>query len=170
MILEFIKEDYSAIIMKLIVVGILWSAVLISMIIDFYFGIRKAKQIGEMRTSEGYKRSVGKFNHYFGMLLYAFIFDAIVPITYFFEFPISAVPIVSLLAAVVLVFTEAKSVQEKAENKLRRKTNASMLQVLEILEKREDVLHDLLANYKKQNENENSNTDNDSNTPDRVQE
>lgn len=54
MILEFLKEDYNAIVMKLIVVGILWGAVLTSMIIDFYFGIRKAKQIGEVRSSEGY--------------------------------------------------------------------------------------------------------------------
>lgn len=158
MILEFLKEDYAAITMKLIVVGILWCAVLLAMIIDFYFGIQKARQIGEMRTSEGYKRSVAKFNHYFGMLLYAFIFDTIVPITYFFEFPISAVPIVSLLATIVLVFTEFKSVREKAENKLRRKTDASMIQVLEILEKREDVLHELLSNYKKQ-ANESNNND-----------
>jgi len=158
MILEFLKEDYAAITMKLIVIGILWCAVLLAMIIDFYFGIQKARQIGEMRTSEGYKRSVAKFNHYFGMLLYAFIFDTIVPITYFFEFPISAIPIVSLLATIVLVFTEFKSVREKAENKLRRKTDASMIQVLEILEKREDVLHDLLSNYKKQ-ANESNNND-----------
>lgn len=149
MILEFLKEDYNAIIMKLIVVGILWTAVLLSMIIDFYFGIMKAKQIGEMRTSEGYKRSVAKFNHYFGMLLYAFIFDAIVPTTYFFEFPISAIPVVSLLATVALVWTEYKSMREKAEDKLRRKTDASFLQVLEILEKREDILHELLNNYRK---------------------
>lgn len=164
MILEFLKEDYNAIIMKLIVVGILWTAVLLSMIIDFYFGIMKAKQIGEMRTSEGYKRSVAKFNHYFGMLLYAFIFDAIVPTTYFFEFPISAIPVVSLLATVALVWTEYKSMREKAEDKLRRKTDASFLQVLEILEKREDVLHELLNNYKKQND-EKDNTDNDIASP-----
>lgn len=162
MILEFLKNDYDAIILKLIVVGILWCAVLISMIIDFYFGIRKAKQINEARRSEGYRRSVEKFNHYFGMLLYAFIFDAIVPTTYFFEFPISAIPLVSLLAAVVLVFTEFKSVQEKAEDKLRRKTDASMIQVFEMLEKREDILHELLETYKKQNiEKDSSNSNGD---------
>ncbi|WP_312390817.1 phage holin family protein [Chryseobacterium sp.] len=154
MILEFLKEDYEAIIMKLGVVGILWCAVLLSMIIDFYFGIRKARQIGEARSSEGYKRSVSKFNQYFGMLLYAFIFDAIVPISYFFEFPISAIPIVSLLATVALVFTEAKSVHEKADEKQRRKVNDSLVQVLELLEKKDNVLHDLLSNYKKK-ENEN---------------
>ncbi|MGX9985823.1 phage holin family protein [Soonwooa purpurea] len=158
MILEFLKEDYDAIIMKLIVVGILWCAVLISMIIDFYFGIRKARQIGEVRNSEGYKRSVEKFNHYFGMLLYAFIFDTIVPISYFFEFPISAIPVVSLLATVILVFTEWKSVQEKAEDKQRRKVNASMIQVLEILEKREDIIQDLLSNYKKTEDEKDNNT------------
>lgn len=164
MILEFLKGDYNAIVMKIIVVGILWSAVLLSMIIDFYFGIQKARQIGEVRSSEGYKRSVAKFNLYFGMLVFAFIFDALVPITYFFEFPISAIPIVSLLATVALVWTEYKSVREKADDKLRRKADASFVQVLEILEKREDVLHELLNNYKKQND-EKANTDNDIASP-----
>lgn len=167
MILEFLKEDYSAITMKLIVVGILWCAVLLAMIIDFYFGIRKARQIGEVRSSEGYKRSVSKFNQYFGMLLYAFIFDAIVPISYFFEFPISAIPVVSLLATVALVFTEAKSVHEKADEKQRRKVNASLISVLELLEKKDDVLKDLLSNYKKQ-EDENNSIDNSSNTADSM--
>ncbi|GAB0154767.1 hypothetical protein CHRYSEOSP005_00270 [Chryseobacterium sp. Alg-005] len=159
MILEFLKGDYAAIINKLIVVGILWSAVLLAMIIDFYFGIRKAKQIGEVRSSEGYKRSVSKFNQYFGMLLYAFIFDAIVPISYFFEYPISAIPVVSLLATVALVFTEAKSVHEKADEKQRRKVNASIFQVLELIEKKDEVFNELLENYKKQ-KNENNSTDN----------
>lgn len=161
MILEFLKEDYSAITMKLIVVGILWCAVLLAMIIDFYFGIRKARQIGEVRSSEGYKRSVSKFNQYFGMLLYAFIFDAIVPISYFFEFPISAIPVVSLLATVALVFTEAKSVHEKADEKQRRKVNASLVSVLELLEKKDDVLKDLLSNYKKEQDENNSSVNND---------
>lgn len=158
MILEFLKGDYDAIVMKVIVVGILWSAVLLAMIIDFYFGIQKAKQIKEVRTSEGYKRSVAKFNHYFGMLVFAFIFDALVPITYFFEFPISAIPLVSLLATIALVWTEYKSVQEKAEDKLRRKTESSLLQVIELMEKKDDVLKELLSNYKKDTLNEKVNT------------
>lgn len=169
MILEFLKEDYSAITMKLIVVGILWCAVLLAMMIDFYFGIRKARQIGEVRSSEGYKRSVSKFNQYFGMLLYAFIFDAIVPISYFFEFPISAIPIVSLLATVALVFTEAKSVHEKADEKQRRKVNASLVSIVELLEKKDDVLKDLLSNYKKEQDENNSFINNDTSI-DRMQE
>ena len=164
MILEFLKGDYNAIVMKVIFIGILWSAVILAMIIDFYFGISKAKQIGEARSSEGYKRSIAKFNLYFGMLVFAFIFDALVPITYFFEFPISAIPPVSLLASIAIVWTEYKSVREKADDKLRRKTEASFVQVLEILEKREDVLHELLNNYKKQND-EKANIDNDIASP-----
>lgn len=159
MILEFLKGDYQAIINKLIVVGILWSVVLLAMIIDFYFGIKKARQIGEARSSEGYKRSVAKFNQYFAMLVFAFFFDAIVPFSYFFEFPISAIPAVSLLVTVALVFTEAKSVNEKADEKQRRKVQTSIFQVMELLEKKDDVLHEILANYKKQN-NETNNTPN----------
>lgn len=165
MILEFLENNYEAMFSKLVVIGILWSAVLISMMIDFYFGIRKAKQIGEQRRSEGYRRSVEKFNHYFGMLLYAFIFDAIVPTTFFFSFPFSAIPAVSLLATVVLVFTEAKSVQEKAEDKQRRKVHNSFIQVMEMLEKREDILQELLQIAKKDKNNEKT-TDNLTDTSD----
>lgn len=163
MILEFLKGDYAAIINKLMVIGVFWSIVLLAMIIDFYFGIRKAKQIGEVRSSEGYKRSVSKFNQYFAMLLFAFFFDAIVPFSYFFEFPLSAIPFVSLLVTVALVFTEWKSVNEKADEKQRRKVNASFVQLLDLLEKKDDVLNELLEKYKK-HENETINNPN-SNVP-----
>lgn len=168
MILEFLKEDYAAIINKLMVIGVFWSIVLLAMIVDFYFGIKKAKQIGEARSSEGYKRSVSKFNQYFAMLLFAFFFDAIVPFSYFFEFPLSAIPFVSLLVTVALIFTEGKSVNEKADEKQRRKVNASLVQVLELLEKKDDLIQELLSKYKKE-ENESNNNDIGSPSDDRLQ-
>lgn len=139
MILELIESDYPTIIMKLYVVSGLWGAVLMAILVDLYFGIRKAKELGEVRTSEGYKRSVGKFTQYFAMMFFALLFDAILPVTYFFKMPFSVIPIISLLAATALILTEAKSVREHADMKLRRKTNESFKQILELLEREKDI-------------------------------
>ena len=149
MILEFIKHDYNAIFLRLIIISGLWGVVLIAMMTDFYFGVMKAKKMGEVRTSEGYKRSVDKFTQYYGMLFFALLFDAIIPVSYFFAFPMSGVPIITLISTVILVFTEAKSVREKGDEKLRRKTDQSFKQLLDILEKNGDLtakLHDYMIN------------------------
>ena len=156
MVYEYLNGDFDAIVKKLIVVGLFWSFVILAIAVDFYFGVKKARQIGEARKSEGYRRTVEKFNHYFGMLIYALIFDSIIPAAYFFDAPIAIFPFITLIATVVLVFTEAKSVQEKADDKQRRKVQHSFNQLLEILEKREDLVSQILETIKKQN-NENEN-------------
>lgn len=161
MILELIKHDYDAIFLRLIIISCLWGVVLIAMGTDFYYGIRKAKKIGEVRTSEGYKRTVDKFTQYYGMLFFALLFDAIIPVSYLFSFPMSGLPFITLIATIVLVFTEGKSVMEKGDEKLRRKTDQSFAQLLNILEKNGDLtakLHDYMINQAtKEKDNDNPN-------------
>lgn len=151
MILELIESDYPSVIMKLYVVSGLWGMVLMAILVDLYFGIKKAKELGEVRTSEGYKRSVGKFTQYFAMMFFALLFDAILPITYFFRMPFSAIPIISLLAATALILTEAKSVREHADMKLRRKTGESFRQIIDLLEKEKSVRDKVVDLIKKEN-------------------
>lgn len=161
MIVEFIKHDYHAIWVKLFIVCGAWGGVLLAMIIDLVFGVKKAKQLGEHRTSEGYRRSIHKFVYYFAMLMFAFIFDALNPISYYFPFPLAVMPVVTLLCALALIFTEWKSVREKAEDKLRRKTDATFRDLLDILEKREDVVSGIFEYLK----NEKSKQDETNSTP-----
>lgn len=151
MITEFLNKDYETIILKLIVVSIAWGMVLLAMAIDLYFGIKKANSLNEARSSEGYKRSVQKFSLYYSTLVFALIFDTLIPISYFVEFPLSAVPFVTILAALALIYTEYKSVREKAEEKVRRKVDESTLQILELLKNKEDVLGKVLEQLKTQN-------------------
>lgn len=161
MIVELIKHDYQAIWVKLFIVCGAWGAVLLAMIIDFGFGLKKAKQLGEARSSEGYRRSIHKFVYYYATLVFALIFDALNPISFYLPFPLAVMPIITLLCTLALVFTEWKSVREKAEDKMRRKTDATFRELLQILEKREDVVSSIFEYLK----NEKSKQDETNSTP-----
>ncbi len=151
MILEYLNSDYRAILQKLIVVSMAWGGVLIAILIDLYFGIQKARKLNEMRSSEGYKRSIEKFVFYYASMFFALLFDALLPISFFFDFPLSAIPFVSILASTALILTEFKSVREKAEDKVRRKTDASAMQIIELLKNKEESFMQLLEQFKKEN-------------------
>jgi len=80
------------------------------------------------------------------MMVFALIFDALIPVSYYLAFPLSALPVITLLCAVALVFTEAKSVREKGDAKLRRRTDATFRELLTVLKNKEEVLTELLKN------------------------
>ncbi|MFC4688644.1 phage holin family protein [Epilithonimonas pallida] len=159
MIVELIKHDYAAIWIKLFIVCGAWAAVLLAMVIDLGFGIKKAKQLGEQRSSEGYRRSIHKFVYYFAMLFFALMFDALNPLSFYLPFPLAVMPVITLLCALALIFTEWKSVREKAEDKLRRRTDATFRDILEVLEKKEDgfvkILEFMKTEKEKQDEKNN---------------
>ena len=160
MITEFLNHDYAGIMQKLIVVSMAWGGVLIAILIDLFFGIQKAKKLNEMRSSEGYKRSINKFVFYYAMMFFALLFDALLPISFFFSFPLSAIPFITILAATALILTEFKSVREKAEDKVRRKTDASAMQLIDLLKNKEETFMKLLEQFKKENnEKSTDNTD-----------
>lgn len=165
MIIELLKHDYGTLWIKLLIIFGAWLCVLIAMIIDLYFGVKKSKQLGEHTSSEGFRRSVNKVVYYYAMMSFALLFDTLNPLPYYLPFPLSIVPIITILFAMVLIFTEAKSVREKAEDKLRRKTDQSMFEVVELIKNNKEILNNVaqyLQNEKnKQDEktSDNPNTD-----------
>lgn len=151
MITEYLNSDYAGIMQKLIVVSLAWGGVLIAILIDLFFGIQKARSLNEIRSSEGYRRSINKFVWYYAVMFFALLFDALLPISFFFAFPLSAIPFITMLAATALILTEFKSVREKAEDKVRRKTEASAMEIIELLKNKEDAFLQLLEQFKKEN-------------------
>lgn len=107
---SFLAKDYATLEIKLKLVMIMWLVVLFAIIIDLIAGICKARKLGEARTSQGFKRTVNKLCQYYGLLCFAFMFDCIG--TFFYS-----LPYVTFIAAAFLIFIEAKSVFEKAEDK-----------------------------------------------------
>lgn len=130
---EIINKDWISVYLKLGMVAFAWFAVLIGILWDLYYGIEKAKSIGEARTSEGYRRTVKKVCYYWAMLTFALLFDALIPITYFLPFPFNLMPVITIVAAAGLVLTEWKSVRESADDKLRRKTDSAVKDVAMLL-------------------------------------
>lgn len=149
MIVEFITRDFHGIMLKLTVISISWSLVISAIIVDLFFGVKKAKQIGDKRTSEGYRRSISKFQSYFSVLFFAFLFDALLPVSVFFSFPISAIPIVTVIASLALVLTEYKSVREKADEKARRRIEESTRQIIDFLKNKDENIIDKIQELTK---------------------
>lgn len=147
MIVELLKHDYETLWLKLFIVFGAWACILIAMIIDLHFGIKKSKTIGEHTTSEGLRRSVHKVVYYYSMMTFALLFDALNPLTFYLPFPLSIVPVITIIFAMALIYTEAKSVREKAEHKLRRRTDASMKELIETFKNREDLFSKALEYF-----------------------
>ncbi|MGV4535540.1 phage holin family protein [Ornithobacterium rhinotracheale] len=131
--------------MQLWLVVSVWVVVLVAMIVDLIYGVRKAKALGEARTSEGYRRTINKFVFYYSMMSFALMFDFLDVITpVILPHPLPLIPLFSILGAVALVLTEVKSVYEKAEDKLRRKTDRSVEELIRIFKNREDLMGNVL--------------------------
>ena len=151
MIIDYLEGDYKTLITTLFVVCFTWIVVIVAMLIDLYFGVKKAKELGEATSSEGFRRTINKATYYFALMGFAFLFDIFDVITpYFFPHPLGSVPFVSIFVALGLVFTEAKSVREKAEDKARRRTDESFRKILELMQNREDIMREIADQLKKE--------------------
>ena len=151
MIIDYLEGDYKTLITTLFVVCFAWIVVIVAMLIDLYFGVKKAKEIGEATSSEGFRRTINKATYYFALMGFAFLFDIFDVVTpYFFPHPLGSVPFVSIFVALGLVFTEAKSVREKAEDKARRRTDESFRKILELMQNREDIMREIADQLKKE--------------------
>lgn len=86
----------------------------VAMIIDLVFGIKKANERKEFRTSEGYKRTVDKALKYYCLLLLCLCIDIIKSVYVLMP------PLFSALGGFYICFCEFKSWMEKAGDKERR--------------------------------------------------
>lgn len=129
-------------------------AVLLAMVIDLGSGLYKAKQRGELRTSEALRRSLSKFISYEGGLAIAAMVDGLISMADFFGLfgisRLSAVPVVTILVGIFLLVVEFMSVREKADAKTK-KQQAAAAELLAKLLTKED-LKELLSGIKRDEE------------------
>lgn len=98
--------------------------VLIMILADLWSGVRKARRNGEVRTSYGYKRTVGKLAQYYNVLIALTVVDSMQmsAVRYFEQYYHNTVwffPFMTLGGALLLCLIEVKSIYEKAEDKVR---------------------------------------------------
>ena len=92
---------------------------------DLWAGVRKAKQRGEYRTSDGLKRTVGKINKYFAMHFAMTLVDAVqISLLYMlyheYGYDIPMLPVFTLIGVLYEAFVEIKSIMEPADIKERK--------------------------------------------------
>ena len=92
---------------------------------DLRAGIRKAKQRGEFKTSEGYKRTIEKISKYFNMTFALSLIDVVQLVLLlflyrFYKVDIIMAPWFTLLALGYVGFVEVKSIWEPADIKEKK--------------------------------------------------
>ena len=157
---EFISQDYDGMMIKGLIITFIWLLVALSIALDYYAGIGKAKQLGEMRSSEGYRRTTKKIKEYYMVMICALIFDCFVSIiTYYLPFPLPFIPVMSLGIGFWHCFVEFKSIQEKADDKHRRRMNEGLTDLIQIVNSvkssNPELMDTLLENLKSKNKTDN---------------
>jgi len=102
---SIINEDWSRLKMLLFVLVVLYACVFAAVLIDLFFGIRRAKRLKISRTSYGFRRTIAKLTNYFGLLLMFTIIDILASIMF-------KMPYFTIIGAIGIVTVEAKSVFE----------------------------------------------------------
>lgn len=131
-------------------------AVLIAMMIDLCSGLYKAKQRGELRTSEALRRTLSKFISYEGGLTIAAMVDFLISMAGFFDLfgiaRLSEVPVVTILVGIFLLVVEYLSVREKADEKTKKQRNETAELLYELIKKKEfkEALEHIKSNQNKE--------------------
>lgn len=150
MILELINKDYGAIIAQLHVVLAAWIIVLLSIGIDLYYGIKRSKNSGMFMHSYGLRRTSSKVVQYLSFMLFMLFFDCLN--IFWIYFDVQKVPVATIFGAIVLVYTEAKSVREKTSEKFRKAIAENPAEIVEFFKDNKKLLRELVDDVKEMKE------------------
>ena len=118
------------------IVSLCMAAMLVAMVVDLIFGVRKAKRHGEATTSTGFKKTCDKARKYFSPFMATVCIDIIAACANL------QIPIFSMLWAAYCVFCEFISIREKAWQKAEIRKQERTMKV--ILENKEDIAKTLI--------------------------
>jgi len=123
---SIINEDWARFNALLSVVGVLYACVFVSVLIDLYFGVKRAKRLKIVRTSYGYRRTITKLTGYFGLMIMLSIADIAASIIF-------KMPYFTVIGAIGIVAVEARSVFEniKQEEKSIEEVQNLLLKLFE---------------------------------------
>jgi len=121
-----INEDWSLLKAILAVLAVLYACVFASVLIDLFFGVKRAKRLKIARTSFGYRRTITKLTSYFGLMLMLTLADIAASIVF-------KMPYFTVIGAMGIVIVEAKSVFEnlKQEEKSVEEIQKALLKFFE---------------------------------------
>ena len=119
---EFVEKH---LVLHVVLIAVAAAAILGAMALDFWSGLRKAKQRGEATTSRGLKKTAAKASKYYTPFMALVFIDLICCV-------VIPWPVFSMLWAGYCVFCEFKSVREKSWQKAEiQKAERTMRLVVE---------------------------------------
>ena len=118
------------------IVSLCMAAMLVAIVVDLIFGVRKAKRNGEATTSTGLKKTCDKARKYLSPFMATVCIDIIAACANL------QVPIFSMLWSAYCVFCEFISIREKAWQKAEIRKQERTMKV--ILENKEDIAKTLI--------------------------
>ena len=118
-------------------VGVAAIAVVIAIMLDLASGLRKAKLLGEARSSYAYERTTTKLMRNGSVVLIMAMIDVMLFFGHLWEIiglnVLSHVPVVTFIASAWMCFVQAVSIREKAEDKAERKSAETLKQLAEVM-------------------------------------
>ena len=140
-----INHDWNHLKTVLTVVAVLYVCVFLSVLIDLFFGVRRAKRLNIVRTSSNYRRTITKLTNYFGLMLMLSIADIVASVVF-------KMPYFTVTGAIGIVLVEAKSVFEnlKDQEKSMEEVQKMLLKILENKVEIKTILS-LLNTHKEEN-------------------
>jgi len=128
---SIINNDWRHLNALLIVLAVLYSCVFISVLIDLYFGVARARRLKIARTSFGYRRTINKLTSYFGLMLMLSIADIAASVLF-------NLPYFTVIGAMGIVIVETKSVMENLKQHDKNIEEVQNL-LLKLLENRQEL-------------------------------
>lgn len=124
--------------LHILLISLCVAGILAAMAVDLFFGIKKAKELGQATTSTGYKKTCEKGRKYFMPFSVLMCIDFIGCI-------ILPAPFFSMIWAAWCIFCEFKSVREKSWTKAElRKAEKTMSIIIENKDDIAKILADLV--------------------------
>jgi hypothetical protein len=113
------------------VLVVLYACVFVSVLIDLFFGVKRAKRLKIVRTSFGYRRTITKLTSYFGLMLMLSIADIAASVVF-------KMPYFTVVGAIGIVIVEAKSVFENLKQQEKSVEEIQKV-LLKIFENRDEI-------------------------------
>jgi len=128
---SIINEDWSHLNALLTVLAVLYACVFLSVLIDLYFGVKRAKRLKIACTSFGYRRTITKLTSYFGLMLMLSIADIAASVVF-------KMPYFTVIGAIGIIIVEAKSVFENIRKDEKNIAEVQKL-LLKLFESKEEI-------------------------------
>ena len=128
---SIMNKDWSQIKVLLTVLAVLYACVFMSVIVDLFFGVKRAKRLKIVRTSYGYRRTITKLTSYFGLMIMLSIADIVASVVF-------DMPYFTVIGAIGIILVEAKSVFEHLRQETKNVEDVQKM-LFKLFENKEEI-------------------------------